>query len=130
MAGAPVRPGGAAVRPTANSMVPINDRLTSTPAVLFAQIADVLERFRTRQGATRSGSSRTTERRPVKASAGLFRWLWGVLYGEPVFVGAAYVFTFVLAPLSRPVFRMIHIELAVDDRESLGIDRVLVAVLV
>src|SRR5262249_54646741 len=60
----------------------------------------------------------------------LLRRLGSVLHRRPVLVGAGYVFSFVLAPLSRPIFGVIHIEFAVDDRERLGIDRVLVTILV
>ena len=60
----------------------------------------------------------------------LFCWLRSVLYRHPIFVGAADIFSFILAPLVGPVFRMIHIQLAVDDGESLRIDCIFVAVLV
>jgi hypothetical protein len=60
----------------------------------------------------------------------LFRWLWGVLYRRPIFFGAAYIFSFILAPFSCPLFGMIYIQLTVDDRESLRIDCIFVSILV
>jgi hypothetical protein len=60
----------------------------------------------------------------------LLCWLRRVFDRRPILVGAAYIFSFILAPLVRPVFRVIHIQFAVDDGESLRIDRVFVTVLV
>src|ERR1700689_5158738 len=60
----------------------------------------------------------------------LLCWLRSVLYCYPILVGAAYVFTFILAPFIRPVFRVIDIEFAVDDGESLRINCIFVAALV
>src|SRR6202030_1798798 len=45
----------------------------------------------------------------------LFCWLLSVLYRRPIFVGAADIFSFILAPLLGPIFRMIHVQLTADD---------------
>ena len=58
----------------------------------------------------------------------LFCWLRSVFHRHPILVGAAYVFTFVLAPFGRPIFCVIYVEFAVDDRESLRIDGILVPI--
>jgi hypothetical protein len=75
----------------------------------------------------------TSTRRKRRVSAPfyyLFCWLRRVLHRDPVLVGAADIFSFILAPLIGPILRMVHIAFAVDDGESLRIDCIFVAALV
>jgi hypothetical protein len=60
----------------------------------------------------------------------LLCWLRRVFDRRPILVGAAYIFSFIPAPLVRPVFRVIHLQFAVDDGESLRINCIFVAALV
>ena len=82
-------------------------------------------------GANRLNVGSTWRKRRVSAPFySLFCRLRSVLHRRPIFVGAADIFSFILAPLIGPILRMVHIEFAVDDGESLRIDCIFVAALV